>query len=72
MLKKGDKCHVRLMNGEIVEATYDEALRDKSHWVTLGNGSDALALANPTNDKTCGKPDCRFVCMTGLNKGEEK
>lgn len=72
MLKKGDKCWVRLHGGEIVEAIYDKADRlKKSHWVILENGTDALARPIPTSDTTCGKPDCRFVCMTGIRGKNE-
>lgn len=67
MLKKGDKCYVRNHYGKIEECRYGHA-----------NG-----LVHTVYDKAGGmikvsrfKPgDCwsgRFVCMTGMNKGEEK
>lgn len=72
MLKKGDPCYVRLASGEVVEAVYDAPdLIKKSHWVVLRNGY-ALAKPNPTSDTSFGIPDCRFVCMTGLNGAQQQ
>lgn len=60
MLKKGDKCHVRLKSGEIVEAEYKGVWWRLYHWVKIGD-EDFLAAR-----KIYGSGDCRFVCMTGI------
>lgn len=68
MLKKGDKCHVRLKSGEIVEAQYDRYAVQKQHFVKLFRGGLALADSELTNCNVGGILDCRFVCMSGMRK----
>lgn len=66
MLKKGDKCHVRLADGRIAEAEYNHKgfLGGRYHWVKIG---DENFLASR---KIYERDDCRFVCMTGI-KGKD-
>lgn len=75
MLKKGDPCYVRLMSGKVFEANYDEYTGDKQHFVKLKDGRASLTQVKTDDmydDDDTIIPDCRFVCMTGLNKGKEK
>lgn len=69
MLKKGDPCYVRLFGGDIVKAKYDSSINDgrKRHWVILESGKYGLVDKKITDDLFCDIPDCRFVCMTGIN-----
>lgn len=71
MLKKGDKCHVRLKSGEIVDAQYERDAGKKLHFVKLFRGGFALAGSELTNCNVCGILDCRFVCMTGIRGKNE-
>lgn len=71
MLKKGDKCHVRLKSGEIVEAVYKNRVSDSDrlHEVSVCN---RMMVAVWWGLDHLEDWECRFVCMTGINKGEEK
>lgn len=63
-LTKGDPCRVRLINGEVVEAVYEEADRHakKCHWVCLGSGGLAVALGRPPEaGSSMSLPLVRFV-----------
>jgi len=70
-LKKGDKCYVRMPDGSIAMATYNcPALlhSDKSHFVDVEGYSFSLVTQRyKPNDADY--DECRFVCMTGMNKG---
>jgi len=71
MIKKGDKCHVRLKSGEIVEAVYKNrsGVSDRLHQVSVCNKMMVAVWWEPSNFEDW---ECRFVCMTGINKGGEK
>jgi len=70
MLKNGDKCHVRLKSGEIVEAVYKNRMGESSrlHHVSVCN---EMKVAVSWGIDHLDEWECRFVCMTGMNKGEE-
>lgn len=70
MLKKGDKCHVRLKSGEIVEAVYNNRVGRsyKLHEVSVCN---KMMVAVWWRLDTLYEWECRFVCMTGI-KGKDK
>jgi hypothetical protein len=66
MLKKGDTCYVR-HEGVIKKAKYIEpSIAPKCHKVTINDGEFNYLLASSFKDLS--SSECRFVCMTGLNK----
>lgn len=71
MLKKGDKCWGRLKSGEIVEAVYKNRLgySVRLHEVSVCNN---IKVAVWWGIDHLDDWECRFVCMTGMNKGAEK
>lgn len=73
MLKKGDPCYVRVPSGAIVRGTYNCPARnfDRSHFVDVVGYSFSL-MTTKHKPNEADYDECRFVCMTGLNKGEEK
>jgi len=70
MLKNGDKCHVRLKSGEIVEAVYKNRVgdSDRLHEVSVCN---KMKVAVWWGIDDFDEWECRFACMTGINKGKE-
>lgn len=69
MLKKGDPCYVR-HEGIIKRAEYIEPSNiPKYHRVTIAFREYNYLLA--VDYQPCTTDECRFVCMTRLNKGKE-
>lgn len=72
MLKKGDPCYVRMPDCSIAKAVYNcKAIHFyKAHFVDVDGYSFALMTQkNKPNNRDY--DECRFVCMTGLNKGKD-
>jgi hypothetical protein len=60
-LNPGDPCRVRLHDGRVVGAKYDEPCGDKQHFVIVGEDIYLASSRTPTDGNAGGIGDCRFV-----------